>query len=217
MNIQEFFDVSYYDFPKVTRDIRYLMNWPEIENVAWPLDTNTDITILLGEKDLVRTLEAYEKAPLKHSEDRDLYCLFRCYQYSVWRLPWDRAELVQEWQAFNDPEDHAALEQIQNDCDEDDIVNDLLCMFTQKANAQAYFIINGLSLEECVLCQNRHDAMMYQLLLYLAYPEQARRGRKISYCKSCGEPFVGERSNARFCAKCNTSTERSKRSRAKKD
>ncbi len=215
MNIQEFFDVSYYDFPKVTRSIYYSRSWENMDDMTIT-GSNMDYAQLLGEKDIVRALEAYEKAPLKHSEDRDLYCLFRCYQYSVWRLPWDRAELVQEWQAFNDPEDHAALEHIQNDCDEDDIVNELLCNFTLKSSAKSCFVINGLSLEECVLCQNRHDAMMYQLLMYLAYPEQARNGRTIIHCKQCGDPFVRGSKNAKYCPKCSTSAARVMRCRRKR-
>lgn len=229
MNIQEFFDVSYYDFPKVARSIYYSRSWDSMDDMTLT-GSNMDLAQLLNEKDIVRALEAYEKAPLKHSGDHDLYCLFRCYQYSVWGIAWNRAELVQEWQALNNPHDDsdtemartlqdiyiANLEHIQNECDEDDIVNDLLCSFTEKSSAKSCFVINGLALEECVLCRNKHDAMMYQLLMYLAYPEQARNGRTITHCKQCGDPFIRGSKNAKYCSKCSTSAARVMRCRRKK-
>lgn len=225
MNLKEFFSVSCYDFPKVTRRIRYKPNHIDIWNMELT-GSNIDLSSLLGEDDIVRALEAYEKFPLKNSENHDLYCLFRCYQYSVWHMPWSRSEMIDEWKSFNKTDDNAApedkdfyesqLRHIENDCDENDIVNILVCDFADRVSAKAYFAINGLVLEECVLCPNKHDAMMYQLLLYLAYPVQARRGRSVTYCKQCGEPFIGERSSARYCTKCNTPTARSTRSRAKK-
>ena len=213
MDIQEFFSVSYYDFPKVTRSIYYRRTWSEMNTEL--TGSNMDFSSLLGEKDLVRALEAYEKAPAKNNENRDLYVLFRCYQYSVWGLSWNRDELVQAWESLNNPDD-TAIEHIQNDCDNDDIVNDLLCYFTEKSSAKSCFAIDGLSLEECVLCDSRHDAMLYQLLMYLAYPEQARNGRKIIHCRQCGEAFIREHKNARYCTKCSQPSARTMRSRRKK-
>lgn len=225
MNLKEFFSVSCHDFPKVTRRIRYsLHGWNEYREAKVMLTgSNVDFTSLLGEDDIVRALEAYEKAPLKHSEDRDLYCLFKCYQYSVWGISWNKSDMIDEWKYFNQPKKDwtqedidlikSALHHLETECDENEIVNTLVCEFADKVSAKAYFAINGLALEECVLCDNKHDAMMYQQLLYLAYPEQAKNGRRVLYCKQCGEPFIGKGKNAQYCERCSTPSARTMRSR----
>lgn len=225
MNLKEFFSVSCHDFPKVTRRIRYsLHGWNEYREAKVRITaSNIDFTSLLGEDDIVRALEAYEKSPLKNSENRDLYCLFRCYQYSVWHMPWSRSEMIDEWKYYNqpsadsDPDDMQQYDdelcRIETDCDENEITNMLVCHFADKVSAKAHFAINGLALEECVLCPNKHDAMMYQQLLYLAYPEQAKNGRSVLYCKQCGEPFIGKGKNAQYCERCSTPSARTMRSR----
>ena len=227
MDIQEFFDVSYYSFPKVTRDIRYSINlWTDRRTSVDSLEksnSNMDFdTALLGEKEIVRALLAYEKAPRTCTEDHDLYVLFKCYQYAVWSMPWDQEDMLQEWESLNKPDETAdqdTLDQFQSVYDQlscespDDIVGSIIDTLSSRLSAKARFIMHGLYMQECVLCGNKHDAMMYQLLLYLAYPEQARNGREIKYCKECGEPFIRSSRRAEYCPKHSTGSARVKRHR----
>ena len=143
--------------------------------------------------------------------DLQFWALFLCYLRIVW---------VEEW-ADQEITDILAIPGMSFKWSKVKTYQDVFDVFSSKTRVFARVIYDPDSKQyfESIFAANRHEAMSYQLLSYIAHREECRNGYSISTCTSCGKSYLKMHGNAKFCKHCSTGAARQKafRDRKKKE
>ena len=72
------------------------------------------------------------------------------------------------------------------------------------------------TIHEYIHCPNKFNALQTQLFLHIAKGKTALEGRSVDTCSRCGEKFIKEHGNKKYCALCASVAGRSKAYRTRK-
>ena len=232
IRIKDLLRLNSYDFVRPRTRLYYLDPWnAEISNDIPPQKTSDYRSELpfgavrLEESDLPNILEAYEESPKVNSEYQDLWALFHCYVYLVWNEldKWEKQQFYDAWCELYKIDGSSTMASLSNkeslalaEAETKEIVWSIISYSRELVKAKSFFKQSGFHLEECILCESKHDAMIYELLLCIAYPDAARNGAEILSCKQCGELFIKEKNRQIYCPKHNTDAAKTARYKQKK-
>lgn len=226
IQIKDLLRLDSFHFVRPRTRLYYMDPWnAEISDGEPPLkpsDYRSELpfgAVRLEESDLPNILEAYEESPKVKSEYRDLWALFHCYVYLVWNElnKWEKQQFYDAWCGLYKIDDFSTMESLAlAGAETKETVWSIVSYSRELIKAKSFFKQSGYHLEECILCENKHDAMVYELLLCIAYPDAARKGAEILSCKQCGELFIKEKNRQIYCPKHNTDAAKTARYKQKK-
>lgn len=61
------------------------------------------------------------------------------------------------------------------------------------------------------VCDSLFSALLLQIVQYIQLGDQVKRSRTLKACEQCGQPFLAQRSDTRFCPQCGSGANRQAR------
>lgn len=195
---------------------KYIKTLTSCDMLCSILDAAEDFSLYSIEKtiDLIRCYPLYIEPSLNIHDIwydlKRLYALFACYKVTMWNESTENINAwVREWIEQDNSGDSVISDPYKRYQDNQIICNaphvDYQFHHDQNGELKPFFYANCL-----------YDALLFQIMTYIATGESGKEGASLSCCERCGTIFVKDHGSRILCNECRKSSERQKAYRERK-